>query len=109
MSFVMRMVVGLVLALAVASVGRAQDAAGVGLITAVDLATRTLTLETARGPQTVSVAPAASLRGVRAWADLAPGDAVAYQVVGGRVTRLDVARHFWALPSGPDVPERAQR
>ena len=108
MSFVTRMAVGLILTLAVVSVGHAQDAAGVGLITAVDVATRTLTLETARGPQVVTIAPAVRLGGVRAWADLAPGDAVAYQVVGGRVTRLDVARHFWALP-GPDVPERAQR
>jgi len=109
MSFVTRMVVGLVLVLAVVSVGHAQDAAGVGLITAVDHATRTLTLETARGPQIVTIAAAARLAGVRAWADLAPGDAVAYQIVGGRVMWLDVARHFWALPSEPDIPERAQR
>jgi hypothetical protein len=46
-------------------------------------------------------APAASLRaGARplAWTDLAPGDAVAYQIVGGQVTGLEVARQFWAVP-----------
>jgi hypothetical protein len=50
----------------------------------------------------VTIAPAAAVRGDHGEAlslrDLAPGDAVAYRMAGEAVTRLDVARQFWALP-----------
>ena len=111
MSFLAGTVVALVLALLAPSAAHAQEA-GTGLITAVDAGTRTLTLDTPHGQRSVIVAPTASVRSdgrSLAWADLSPGDAVAYQVVGGRVTRLEVAAQFWALPSGHDVPARAQR
>jgi hypothetical protein len=91
----------LVLALAAPLQARAQDERGTALITAIDSRTRTLTLDTPGGPRTVVVAPAAGLRvGAQplAWTDLAPGDAVAYQIIGGQVTRLEVARQFWAVP-----------
>jgi hypothetical protein len=102
MRFLAVITAALTLALAAPLPARAQDERGTALIVAIDNATRTLTLDTRRGSRTVVVAPAAGLRaGARslAWADLAPGDAVAYQIVGGQVTRLEVARQFWAVPS----------
>jgi hypothetical protein len=104
MRFLAAIAATLILALTAPPQAPAQDERGSGLITAVDNGNRTLTLDTARGSRTVVVSPAAGLRaGARslAWADLAPGDAVAYQIVGGQVTRLEVARQFWAVP-----PER---
>ena len=98
------MVMTLSVALAAAPGVHGQEERGTGLITGIDSATRTLTLETTRGPRSVVVAPSASVRAgqrVLAWADLALGDGVAYQLAGGSVTRLEVARQFWAIP-----PER---
>ena len=91
----------LVLALAVPATLNAQVMSGAGMITAMDRATRTLTLETTDGTRRIVVAPEAGIRGDRralTWADLAPGDTVAYRVEDGRVTRLDVAGQFWAVP-----------
>jgi hypothetical protein len=101
MRFLAAIAAMLILALAAPFQSRAQDERGRALITAIDTRTRTLTLDTPGGPRTVIGAPAASLRaGARplAWTDLAPGDAVAYQIVGGQVTGLEVARQFWAVP-----------
>ena len=101
MRFLAAIAATLILALAAPRQAHAQDERGTGLITAVDNGSRTLTLDTARGSRTVVVAPAAGMRaGARplAWEDLAPGDAVAYQIAGGQVMRLEVARQFWAVP-----------
>ena len=103
MSILSRLTVALVLALAATSAVHAQAETGTGLITAVDGGTRTLALDTAHGPRSIVVASDATIRGdgrSLAWGNLAPGDAVVYQMVGGRVTRLEVASQFWALPSG---------
>ena len=84
------------------SVVHAQACAGVGLITAVDLAANTLVLETRTGSQHARVAPTATIgadRGaVLSIRDLAPGDAVSYQTASDTVTSLRVARQFWAIP-----------
>jgi len=103
MSFLTGLVIALLLATAAPTFVHAQDEAGTGLITLIDGSTRTLTLETTGGLRTVVVAPGASLRGdgrALRWTDLAPGDAVAYRASAGRVTRLEVACQFWAVPSG---------
>jgi hypothetical protein len=91
-------------ALAIVLVGgfvvHAQAGAGVGLITAVDLATNTLVLETRTGSETVRVAPTATIYAdhgaMLSIRDLAPGDAVSYQAAPDTVVR--VARQFWAIP-----------
>jgi hypothetical protein len=84
------------------SVVQAQAGAGVGLITAVDLATNTLVLETRTGSQHVRVAPTATIRGdhgeVLSIRDLASGDAVSYQTTSDTAASLRVARQFWAIP-----------
>jgi hypothetical protein len=93
-------------ALAIVLVGgfvvHAQAGAGVGLITAVDLATNTLTLETRTSTETVRVAPTATIYGdhgaVLTMRDLAPGDAISYQTTSDTVATLRVARQFWAIP-----------
>ncbi|HEU4367227.1 MAG TPA: hypothetical protein VFV05_03245 [Methylomirabilota bacterium] len=76
--------------------------AAVGLVTAVDLATNTLVLETRTGPQRVLVATTATIHGdhgaVLSIRDLAPGDAVSYRTASGAATDLRVARQFWAIP-----------
>ena len=81
----------------------AQERIGVGLVTAVDVATSTLTLETRSGSQRVSVAPNAAIRDdhdrALALGDINPGDAVAYQGDSGSVTSVHIARQFWAIPS----------
>src|SRR5262249_31311645 len=84
------------------SVVHAQAWAGVGLITAVDLATNTLALETHSGSETVRVAPTATIYddhgAVLSIRDLAPGDAVSYQAASDSVVSLRVAGQFWAIP-----------
>ena len=93
--------VALVAALAAPGFASAQDETGTGLIVAVDSGTRTLMLETRQGRRGIVVPASVSIRGdgrALAWSDLAPGDAVAYVSAGGRVTRLDVACQFWAVP-----------
>jgi len=92
-----------VLMLSIAPSTYAQQRIGVGLVTAVDVATSTLTLETRRGPQRVFVAPTAAIRDdhdrALALHDINPGDAVAYQGVSGPATSLRIAQQFWAIPS----------
>jgi hypothetical protein len=92
----------LVIVLANGSVVLAEARAGVGLITAVDLATNTVVLETRIGPQQVRVAATATIRGdhgaVLSIRDLAPGDAVSYHTASDTATSLRVARQFWAIP-----------
>src|SRR3989442_15951300 len=92
-----------VLMLSIAPVARAQESIGVGLVTGVDVATSTLTLETRSGSQRVLVAPTAAIRDAHdralALRDINPGDAVAYQGVSGLTTSLRVPRQFWAIPS----------
>ena len=94
--------VALVIVLANGSVVLAQARAGGGLITAVDLTTNTLVLETRIGPQQVRVAATATIRGdhgaVLSIRDLAPGDAVSYHMASDTVTSLRVARQFCAIP-----------
>jgi hypothetical protein len=84
------------------SVLHAQARAGGGLITAVDLITNTLVLETRTGSETIRVAPTATIHGdhdeVLTIRDLAPGDAVSYQSASDTVANLRVARQFWAIP-----------
>jgi len=91
-----------VIVLATGSVVHGQVHTGVGLITAVDLATNTLVLETRTGPQRVRVAATATIRGdhgaVLSIRDLTPGDAVSYQTASDTATSLRVARQFWAIP-----------
>jgi hypothetical protein len=81
----------------------AQVSAGAGLVTGVDVGRNALVLETRTGSQSVVVAPTATIRDDHGTAlglgDIRPGDAVAYQVVAGLATSLDVARQFWAIPS----------
>ena len=92
----------LAIALVSGSVVHAQARAGVGLITAVDLATNTLVLETRTGSQQVRVAPTATIRGdhgaVLSIRDLAPGDAISCQTASDTAASLRVARQFWAIP-----------
>ena len=92
----------LVIALATGAVVQAQLHAGMGLITAVDLATNMLVLETRSGPQQVRVAATATIRSdhgaVLSIRDLAPGDAVSYQTASDTATSLRVAHQFWAVP-----------
>ena len=77
--------------------------AGTGLVRAVDAGTNTLVLETRSGTQRVHVAPAATIRDdhddTLALGEIAPGDAVAYEVTADAATVLHVAREFWAIPS----------
>ena len=77
--------------------------AGTGLVRAVDAGTNTLVLEARSGTQRVHVAPAAIIRDdhddTLALGEIAPGDAVAYEVTGGAATVLHVSREFWAIPS----------
>src|SRR4029453_2085384 len=77
----------------------AQVRTGGGLITAVDLATNTLTLETRAGSQQVRVAPTATILDDRddtlSVRDLMPGDAVYY---ADTAMTLRVARQFWVIP-----------
>ncbi len=95
-------VLSLVLVLAPGFVLHAQSPAGAGLITAVDLATNTLVLETRSGPQRIRVAATAIIRedhgALLSIRDLRPGDAVAYHMGSDTATSLRVARQFWAIP-----------
>jgi hypothetical protein len=83
--------------------GYAEESGGVGLVTGVDVATSTLTLETRSGPQRIVVASTATIDDDHGQAlalrDIYPGDAVAYQSGAGLATSLHVARQFWAIPS----------
>jgi hypothetical protein len=92
----------LVLVLATGSAVDAQIRAGVGLITAVDIANHTLVVETRSGVQYVKVPPTAPIRGDHgeglSLRDLRPGDAVSYQPASDNATSLRVARQFWAIP-----------
>jgi hypothetical protein len=92
------------LLLAFGAVAPAQVRTGGGLITAVDLATNTLTLETRAGSQQVRVAPIATILGDRdnmlSIRDLRPGDAVSYETAADSTMTLRVARQFWAVPRG---------
>ena len=89
--------------LSIATSACAQESIEAGLVTGVDVATSTLTLETRSGSQDVVVAPTAAIRDdhgrAMALHDISPGDAVAYQGVSGPATSLHVARQFWAIPS----------
>jgi len=80
----------------------APVSAGTGLVRAVDADTNTLVLETRSGTQRIHVAPAATIRddhaGTLTLGEIAPGDAVAYEVTAGAATVLHVARDFWAIP-----------
>jgi len=80
----------------------AQGSSGAGLVRAVDVNRNTLALETQTGSQSVLVAPTATIRGDHGDAltlgDMRPGDGVTYHVASGAVTRLHVARQFWAIP-----------
>lgn len=81
----------------------AHVSAGTGLVTAVDADTNTLVLETRSGTQRIHVAPAARIRDDHAdtltLGEIAPGDAVAYEVTAGAATVVHVAREFCAIPS----------
>jgi len=92
-----------VLLLSIAPGAYAQESIGVGLVTGVDVATSTVTLETRSGSQRVFVAPTAAIRDdhdrALALRDINPGDAVAYQRDSGPATSVHVARQFWAIPS----------
>src|SRR5262245_22468528 len=89
--------------LSIAMYGYAQVAVGVGLVTGVDVATGTLTLETQSGPQRVIVAPTAAIDDdngrALALRDINAGDAIVYQRGSGSATSVHVARQFWAIPS----------
>jgi len=91
-----------VLMLSIAPGAYAQESVGVGLVTGVDVATSTLTLETRSGSQRVYVAPTAAIRDdhdrALALCDINPGDAVAYQGDSGPATSVHIARQFWAIP-----------
>jgi hypothetical protein len=82
---------------------QASARAGTGLVRAVDADTNTLVLETRSGTQRIHVAPAATIRDdhddTLALGEIAPGDAVAYEVTAGAAIELHVAREFWAIPS----------
>jgi hypothetical protein len=71
-----------------------------GMITAVDLPSRTLVLDTRNGPQSLVLPPSAGIVGERGEAltlgDLGPGDAVSYDA---EASTLRVARQFWAIPA----------
>ena len=73
------------LMLSIAPGAYAQETTGVGLVTGVDIATSTLTLETRSGCQRVFVAPTVPIRDAHdrglALGDIDPGGAVAYQGV----------------------------
>lgn len=90
------------LLLAFRAVAPAQVRTGGGLITAVDLATNTLTLETRAGSQQVRVAPTATILDDRgdtlSVRDLMPGDAVYYETASDSAMTLRVARQFWVIP-----------
>jgi len=90
------------LLLAFGAVAPAQVRTGGGLITAVDLATNTLTVETRAGSQQVRVAPTATILDDRddtlSVRDLMPGDAVYYQTASDTAMTLRVARQFWIMP-----------
>lgn len=92
-----------ILMLSIAPGAYPQEPIGVGLVTGVDIATSTLTLDTRSGSQRVFVAPAVAICDTHgralALGDINPGDAVAYQGVSGPATSLRVARQFWAIPS----------
>ena len=80
----------------------AQINSGAGLVRTVDVGKNTLTVETRTGSQSILVPPTASIRddhgNALALGDMAPGDAVIFQVVSGAVTGVYVARQFWAIP-----------
>lgn len=80
----------------------AQINSGAGLVRALDVGRSTLTVETRTGSQSVLVPPTATIRDDHGNAltlgEMRPGDAVTFQVVSGAVTRLHVARQFWAIP-----------
>jgi hypothetical protein len=92
-----------ILILSMAAAVYSQEAAGTGLVTAVDVARNTLVLATRTGSKEILVAPTATIREdhgrALAFSDIRPGDAVAYQVSSGSATRLHVARDFWAIPT----------
>ena len=92
----------MVSALTNASPVAAQGPAGRGLVVAVDAGNGTLLLDTVSGPQRVQVAPTATIVGdhdrVLALIEVAPGDAVSYQLGSAHATSLRVASHFWAVP-----------
>ncbi len=81
----------------------AHVSAGTGLVRAVDADTNTLVLETRSGTQRIHVSPAATIRDdhadTLALGEIAPGDAVAYEVTAGAAIVLHVAREFWAIPT----------
>jgi hypothetical protein len=81
----------------------AHVSAETGLVRAVDADTNTLVLETRSGTQRIHVAPAATIRDdhddTLALGEIAPGDAVTYEVTAGAAIVLHVAREFWAIPS----------
>jgi hypothetical protein len=91
------------LMLSIAPDASAQENIGVGMVTGVDVATSTLTLETPSGSQRVLVAPTAVIRDdhdrALALRDINPGDAVTYQGDSGPATSVHIARQFWAIPS----------
>jgi len=87
----------------------AHGSTGRGLVRTVDADTNTLVLETRSGTQRIHVAPAATIRDDHAdtltLGEIAPGDAVAYEVTAGAATALHVAREFWAVPSQVNAPD----
>jgi hypothetical protein len=99
-----RCLTALLIAFALASAWpvAAQAREGRGLVIAVDPGNGTLLLDTASGPQRVRVAPAATIVGDHDQAltliEVAPGDAVSYQLGSDHATSLRVASHFWAVP-----------
>lgn len=91
------------LIVSIAACAFAQESSGVGMVTDVDVATSTVTLETRSGTDRVLVAPNAAIRDdhdqTLALRGIYPGDAVVYQGDSYAATSLHVARQFWAIPS----------
>ena len=105
-TFSARCLTALLIAVALASAWpvAAQALGGRGLVVAVDPGNGTLLLDTTSGPQRVRVAPTATIVGDHDRAltliEVAPGDAVSYQLGSDHATSLRVVSHFWAVPSG---------
>jgi hypothetical protein len=80
-----------------------QPGSGAGLVHAVRVDERVLELETRDGAQRIRVAATATIFDDHgqplALGAIGPGDAVVYHTAAGTVTRLDVARQFWAVPT----------
>ena len=74
----------------------AQETVGIGLVTGVEIATSTLTLDTRSGGQRVFVAPTGPIRDAHdrtlALGDIDPGGAVAYQGVRDSATSRTIRR-----------------